>query len=706
MNRKLFNEKQRLADYIQFIKENINNEFENEIRVSRRFFYEDIKHLDINWYRDLVQLFNGKCAYCETYVGEEGMIDHFRPINGVYENKKQNDFYYVWLAYEWTNLYLACNNCVVRKKNYFPIENQRSSIFGDIKVEKPLLIDPCTNSPQRHLFFTNDGIIHPKSIKGKVTIDILDLNHEGLVNERKSTYKELTYIIEQFNLPSYNSLNRLANLIYKKSNHLAVIKQFFAEWIKALKPSIRRVIFTSNEWRELLTFLYGSFQSQVHFMDKNRSYMVHKIIENDIDYIEHKYHRPFIEKIEVKNIRGISFEHKFNLNNKQAPWLMLLGENGTGKTTVLQTLALTLLNDWSKLGIDASSYVNKSEEGSIRVKLADVKELIQLNFYSDGDVERVNSDNGIPVIAYGAVRLIPKRNNKPKDLRNMNVRNLFATSSNSYFLQNPTSWMKEDNILKHVSRVILDVLPFSKKEKISMAIDNHKNFFLIRDDRRINLHELSSGYQSIIAITIDIMRAIYSNFIGGYEPEGVVLIDEIDAHLHPTWRMRIVDQLRTAFPRMQFIVTSHDPLCLRGVKNEEIAVMKKINDTAKVIQEVPDPKGLGIDEILTSSLFNMESTIDPEVDKLINKYHGMLNGEIKYGEEEELLAIESRLEQPDIRYFGYTVREKMMYQVIDRFIARKKLNREPQHILDSETESELLEIWKNIKEVDRNDQSR
>ena len=92
--------------------------------------------------------------------------------------------------------------------------------------------------------------------------------------------------------------------------------------------------------------------------------------------------------------------------------------------------------------------------------------------------------------------------------------------------------------------------------------------------------ELSDGYHLFLALVADIARrAIMLNESdGGDAPakvEGVVLIDEIDLHLHPRWQRVVLDGLRKAFPRLQFIVTTHSPQVLSSAQNRQVRRLVK-----------------------------------------------------------------------------------------------------------------------------------
>jgi len=87
--------------------------------------------------------------------------------------------------------------------------------------------------------------------------------------------------------------------------------------------------------------------------------------------------------------------------------------------------------------------------------------------------------------------------------------------------------------------------------------------------------ELSDGYHAFIAVVVDIARrAVMLNEIDGAEAparvEGVVLVDEIDLHLHPRWQRVALPRLRQAFPRLQLVVTTHSPQVLSSAENRQV----------------------------------------------------------------------------------------------------------------------------------------
>lgn len=162
----------------------------------------------------LNQLFHFKCAYCESYYGATQPVDveHFRPKGAVLVNGKPWGRGYYWLAADWDNLLPSCIDCnrprtqeifggdaqVQGKATEFPIANEkkRASGPGQEKLEKRLLLNPCLDAPEKHLFFevlpSNEVIVRPtaksggrESPIGKESIRVYALQRQGLVAARR-----------------------------------------------------------------------------------------------------------------------------------------------------------------------------------------------------------------------------------------------------------------------------------------------------------------------------------------------------------------------------------------------------------------------------------------------------------------------------------------------------------------------------------------
>lgn len=99
-------------------------------------------------------------------------------------------------------------------------------------------------------------------------------------------------------------------------------------------------------------------------------------------------------------------------------------------------------------------------------------------------------------------------------------------------------------------------------------------FFDEKNDQQITIDMLSDGFKSIFSIVLDVIKRLamapdYENQ-EFYEKEAVILIDEIDCHIHPRWQRKLIPAFRQLFPNCQFIITTHSPYILDTLQEYEI----------------------------------------------------------------------------------------------------------------------------------------
>jgi uncharacterized protein (TIGR02646 family) len=152
------------------------------------------------------EAFHGKCAYCELRLaaGQRfGDVEHFRPkgrvtdIDGklVFSTQQKHSGYF-WLAYNWRNLLPSCLACnrpgtgpeglTSGKWDRFPtLDKFWSDTAWGVRREKPLLLNPWLDDPEEHLIFDDTGVVGFRTRRGEVTIDVLGLNRDALIDDRR-----------------------------------------------------------------------------------------------------------------------------------------------------------------------------------------------------------------------------------------------------------------------------------------------------------------------------------------------------------------------------------------------------------------------------------------------------------------------------------------------------------------------------------------
>ena len=142
----------------------------------------------------------------------------------------------------------------------------------------------------------------------------------------------------------------------------------------------------------------------------------------------------------------------------------------------------------------------------------------------------------------------------------------------------------------------------------------------------LRIEQLSEGYKIVIAMVADLAaRMAEANPEKEYplQATGIVLIDEVDLHLHPRWQRDILRQLTQVFPNIQFIVSTHSPIIVVGAAEiAQVINLNNINTDKELAQEKVPISNVG--QVLLSDLFNLNYLHSPEWDEKINERNTLL----------------------------------------------------------------------------------
>jgi predicted ATP-binding protein involved in virulence len=108
---------------------------------------------------------------------------------------------------------------------------------------------------------------------------------------------------------------------------------------------------------------------------------------------------------------------------------------------------------------------------------------------------------------------------------------------------------------------------FQKDDLELRYFRKEKNFKILYDDKEFGLNELSDGYSSLLAIVTELILRMEAHEVKAYDMQGVVLIDEVETHLHVDLQKKVLPFLVDFFPKIQFIVTTHSPFVLSSLSN-------------------------------------------------------------------------------------------------------------------------------------------
>ncbi len=711
----------------------------------------------------LDRLFQHKCAFCESRIGHASFteIEHFRPKQRAIDlDGSHFPVHYFWLANEWRNLYPACEVCNHSKRNRFPIAGERAAIDDAeqdpealFEIEKPLLLDPCREDdrPEQKLVYTEDGLVTSDDERGRITIEILGLNRTPLVEARRRTLDHLLaqiHAVEALTTAMDRGERALdESLLTEEIERIMVTtqdgapfagmcRQFTRRFMAGLDEAAERAdeaappeakrTWMPEESDQLRKARVVSHAEQEKVADEFKAFEA----EAQAYSVDQGPARVFftqsrtIRRIELHNVRPIA-DLILDLEASDpddTPCTMLLGENGCGKSTVLKAVALALMGDdyrrEPRLELDAGSFVRFGcDEGWVKVHLTGMSKPITMTFtrgeprFEGGEVPKVL------LLAYGATRLLPRG---PTERRGMGKSMVTGTASASEASQrHGTRYARVDNLfdpfvpmadarswLLGLPAATFDVLKPALKQLLTLGEDDdlEKNPAEDRVDVTlfgdvVSLEHLSDGYQTVLAVAAEIMSVLLEYWPDIAAAEGIVLLDEVGSHLHPSWQMRIVGALRATFPSVQFLLTTHNPLCLRGMKNGEVIVMQRDPEGRVVIEtDLPNPEAMRIDQILLSDYFGLSSTVDHEVNALYDRYYELLMiAQRDEAEQRELERIRDLMAEQ--RQLGESPRERMMLEAIDEYrIERLRLASTDQRAeLKAETKRDLRELWSRIR---------
>ncbi len=668
-------------------------------RSQTKFPVEDIEAELADVERELLEKTNHKCAYCESPLTLKGRtIDHYRPNYSAADTTGLiSQEHYWWLAVIWNNLFPVCIDCKLSKSNYFPVLKNRTSVryYGKealYNVESPVFIDPEYENPEHYFYYDEAGRIYSKTKRGKITIDILDLNRVKLVDSRKKALKDRDQYIYSEVKETLESSKFNKKEEYKIDVKLEGAEQLFFNntipYSGILRYFVRQYFLEPNRSLELNNApskLKKAFKINLKEDDE-------ATMNDQFSNWPTKFE---IDSIGITNYKSIdSLNINFNRTAKRnAGWAILIGENGVGKSSALSaTLKALIGRDYYGLTFkkeEVKRHQNEDAAVNLMFNSATNKHVVSIgNKITYSLPKSYFIDNSI--IAFGPFKHANKKLfGKNRFKGGCFVDNFFNPAIPLHNALNFILQLSE-NQFNYVSIAILDLLMLENKAIINRDLENHTVWYTYNDTGiQHYFNELSDGYQSVITLGCNIIEGLLRNNESIEYATGFVVIDEIGANLHPRWKMQIVKRLRRTFPNVQFLVTTHDPLCLKGIEANETYVLKSNNGALEVLNDLPNPSEFRADQLLTSEFFGLYSTVDPEMETAFKAYYELLyKPEASRTKQENKRLKELKEELKAKNHLGDSLREELLYVAIDTILAKHKEAAQP---------FSRLEVEKDVK---------
>ncbi len=370
----------------------------------------------------------------------------------------------------------------------------------------------------------------------------------------------------------------------------------------------------------------------------------------------------YLKNLSISNLRSIASAdiHFCYPGSEDPPELenvtLLLGDNGVGKTTVLRAVALATLSPViESSGFTPFNLIRRTRSG-VRSR-ADLHAEVQLHAQDltgkehdvpldlevetaierRHDVERVLSppwsediweemfverSAAFLVVGYSAGRRVESATSfdsgvraKTRRTRYQRVAGLFEEGVT---LTPLNAWLPEfkganPGRYSQIIKLVNDLLP--EGTKISGERENGEYLFE-HNETLVPFAAMSDGYRAYIGWIADLLYHVCMGAPKGkklVDNKGIVLVDEIDLHLHPAWQREVVPQLARTLPNLQFVLTTHSPIVAGTLQAKNIRVIEPDENGASTIQQLNERiHGLNADQILVSSYFGLDSTRAPE----------------------------------------------------------------------------------------------
>lgn len=316
----------------------------------------------------------------------------------------------------------------------------------------------------------------------------------------------------------------------------------------------------------------------------------------------------FISEIDIEKLYHLS-DIKIKLDSNKRQHLLLTGKNGSGKTSLLLEIEkfLRAINDekLSQVFDQYPTWINEAKKkvlsaSSDSEKYAADKDLKQclgfLKKYSDGVQINLNQYEGLEMMYHNGkfiTAYFPSERKaqfmRPNGVENITLENTYGIDESAgdillkymvhlktqqAYARNEGDQTTANQIQKWFDRFDSALQILLDEESIHIEYDYKKYDFKIRQNGRepFSFNELSDGYSSVIYIVSDLILRMDKNWlledkISEYDYQGIVLIDELETHLHIELQKKIFPFLTKFFPKIQFIVTTHSPYILNSISN-------------------------------------------------------------------------------------------------------------------------------------------
>ena len=367
----------------------------------------------------------------------------------------------------------------------------------------------------------------------------------------------------------------------------------------------------------------------------------------------------FLQRITLDNVRSIEHLDLSVLHTEHEDvreWTFLLGENGSGKTTLLRAIALVLGGsetlrelvgdpaDWVRRGASQAriraEVLSVEGEPSTAELIIGAEDNLKLIYDRNRGLDALDQALALTprnyfTVGYGVSRRPAAEEEHSIGIggslfRHPRARSVATLFSPHASLTSLEGWAldldyRSEGGYDIVREAINALLP-----GIALAEIDRDRRELIFDtpDGRIPYRLLSEGYQNVAAWTGDLLYQITSTFEGHTDPfeaRGLLLIDEIDLHLHPVWQRGLMAFIESRFPKLQVVATTHSPLTVHQAQAGELYFLRREQADGPTVLHAYEgaPRDLMLHQLLLSPVFGLASLDSRPVEEMKHEYRAL-----------------------------------------------------------------------------------
>jgi hypothetical protein len=594
------------------------------------------------------------------------------------EYAELSHLYYTWLVNDWANIYAICDACRPIEQSIFPMRighrmplpraeqvmayvSSPSGLWPYRASESQLFLDPCGEEDfRRSLVAGPDGRLMGFGDRGKSTVSHFNLDRDDLNRKRRRAFERYFGQLLSFGEPGYGDPGpfQFRNMEFGGSWYLLLYqlarKLGGGSGARAtLTPGRIRDYFArrmgSLNFEKQLRVAWESFDPESLLRPPRRKRAILRGKARPVSFLIENFksieslHLDLSERFgSVSSPVGIASAVDETVRQSAAepvtPALMILGENAVGKSSILEAIAYLLAGADARAALELApgSLMLDPDllggDGGLRsAKISAVFEdgrslSVEVTPSGPRGDEEANHEGRIPVFAYGAFRMFAESDDKPD--ASSAVASIFQPK---HVLPNPEAWLvglSGRPIFAEVRRALNCILAIDQ-EYDGIRVEGERCYLVTTAisprgktvETKTPLDLVSSGFRSVLSMACDVIRGLMeiqdTSSASLANARAVVIVDEVEAHLHPRWKMRVVRGLREALPGVSYIMTTHDPLCLRGLSSGELVVLRRafrsgpkaqIPTIVEQIEELPAVAALTVEQLLTSDFFDLFST--------------------------------------------------------------------------------------------------